>query len=64
MKNLKSKVSGIFFNDVDLLPIWRILTGALFLPLINPEILGVLKTYLKNQIKIIGQKDPIKAKKL
>ena len=63
MKNLESKVSGIVLNDVDLLSIWRTLTGALFLPLINPEVLNILKSYLKKQIHIIGQKDPIKTNK-
>ena len=54
MKNLKSKVSGLFFKDSQLLPIWRTLTGALFLPLTNPEILKIVKNYLKDQIKLLN----------
>ena len=63
-EKFKIKSKRHFFNDVDLLLIWRTLTGALFLPLINPEVLNILKSYLKKQIKIIGQKDLIKAKKI
>ena len=62
MKNLESKVSGIVLNDVDLLSIWRTLTGALFLPLINPEVLHILKSYLKNKLKLLVKKIQLKQK--
>ena len=37
-KNFKSKVSGIFYQNPDLLYIWRVLSGSLFLNLCDENI--------------------------
>jgi hypothetical protein len=55
MKYLKSKVSGILFNDVDLLPIWRILLCPTnFCPYLC-DMLFLVKT-LKKGFKVELQK--------
>ena len=51
MKNFKGKVDTTFFKNPGLVKIWRILSGSIFLPLGQTEILNVLKLYLKNESK-------------
>ena len=45
-KNFKSKVSGIFYQNPDLLYIWRVLSGSLFLNLCDENILNEIITFL------------------
>ena len=52
MKKFKSKVDTTFFKNPGLVKIWRILSGSIFLPLGQTEILNVLKLYLKMNLKL------------
>ena len=45
-KNYKLKVSGIFYKNPDLLYIWRVLSGSLFLNLCDENILNEIITFL------------------
>ena len=52
----KSKVDTNFFKNRELVKIWRILSGSIFLPLGQNEILSVLKLYFKNESKKFPKK--------
>ena len=45
-KNFKSKVSGTYFLNPDLLYIWRVLSGWIFFNLCDENILNVIITFL------------------